>query len=50
MVGVLVVGFVANLLIRPVNPRFHMESGRVVGEEKESAVSGSSGKAAGSES
>src|SRR5918993_73864 len=25
MVGVLVVGFVANLLVRPVNPRFHME-------------------------
>ena len=49
MVGVLVVGFVANLLIRPVNPRFHMESGREEGEEKESAVSGSSGKSAGSE-
>ena len=28
MVGVLVVGFVANLLVRPVDPRFHMEPGR----------------------
>ena len=27
MVGVLAVGFVANLLVRPVDPRFHMESG-----------------------
>ena len=25
MVGVLIVGFVANLLVRPVDPRFHME-------------------------
>ncbi len=28
MVGVLVVGFVANLLVRPVDPRFHEPSGR----------------------
>jgi hypothetical protein len=28
MVGVLIVGFIANLLIRPVNPRFHEETGR----------------------
>jgi MFS family permease len=47
MVGVLVVGFVANLLVRPVNPRFHMESGREEEREKESTASG---KAAGSES
>jgi MFS family permease len=47
MVGVLAVGFVANLLVRPVNPRFHMESGGEEGREKESTASG---KAAGSES
>src|SRR5215203_6010015 len=50
MVGVLAVGFVANLLVRPVNPRFHMESGQEEEREKESTASGSSGKAAGSES
>ncbi|MGI9121425.1 MAG: L-lactate MFS transporter, partial [Rubrobacter sp.] len=49
MVGVLAVGFVANLLVRPVDPRFHMESGQEEGREKESTASGSSGKAAGSE-
>jgi MFS family permease len=47
MVGILVVGFVANLLVRPVDPRFHMESGRDEEREKESTASG---KAAGSES
>jgi len=47
MVGVLAVGFVANLLVRPVDPRFHMESGRGEEHEKESTASG---KAAGSES
>ena len=47
MVGVLVVGFVANLLVRPVDPRFHMESG---GEEEREKESTASGKAAGSES
>jgi MFS family permease len=47
MVGVLAVGFVANLLVRPVDPRFHMESGREEEHEKESTASG---KAAGSES
>jgi MFS family permease len=47
MVGVLAVGFVANLLVRPVNPRFHMESGGEDGRVKESTASG---KAAGSES
>jgi len=46
---VLAVGFVANMLVRPVDPRFHMESGREEGREKESTVSGSSGKAAGSD-
>ncbi len=50
MVGVLAVGFAANLLVRPVNPRFHMESGPEGEPEKESTASGSSGKAAGSES
>ena len=47
MVGVLAVGFVANLLVRPVDPRFHMEPGREEEHEKESTASG---KAAGSES
>jgi hypothetical protein len=47
MVGVLAVGFVANLLVRPVDPMFHMESGREEESEKESTASG---KAAGSES
>ncbi len=47
MVGVLVVGFVANLLVRPVDPRFHMEPGREEEQEKESTASG---QAAGSES
>ena len=47
MVGVLAVGFVANLLVRPVDPRFHMEPGREVEHKKESTASG---KAAGSES
>ena len=38
MVGVLAVGFVANLLVRPVDPRFHMEP---EGErEKETSASG----------
>ena len=46
MVGVLIVGFVANLLVRPVDPRFHMESGRREGEDEKSSVSG---KTAGSE-
>jgi hypothetical protein len=46
MVGVLVMGFIANLLIRPVNPRFHMESEREEEREKDSPVSG---RAAGSE-
>ncbi|HYQ83658.1 MAG TPA: hypothetical protein VEP28_06595, partial [Rubrobacter sp.] len=50
MVGVLAVGFVANMLVRPVDPRFHMESGGEEEREKESTASGSSGKAAGSES
>ncbi|MGI8909214.1 MAG: L-lactate MFS transporter [Rubrobacteraceae bacterium] len=40
MVGVLVVGFIANMLVRPVDPRFHMESGRKEGREKDSTVSG----------
>jgi MFS family permease len=47
MVGVLAVGFVANLLVRPVDSMFHMESGREEESEKESTASG---KAAGSES
>ena len=47
MVGVLIVGFVANLLVRPVDPRFHMEPGREGEPEKESTASG---RAAGSES
>jgi hypothetical protein len=46
MVGVLVVGFVANLQVRPVDPRFHMEPEPEGEREEESAVSGS---AAGSE-
>ena len=46
MVGVLAVGFVANLLVRPVDPRFHMEPEPEGEREEESAVSGS---AAGSE-
>jgi len=40
MVGVLVVGFIANMLVRPVDPRFHMESGREEEREKDSTVSG----------
>jgi MFS family permease len=47
MVGVLVVGFVANLLVRSVDPRFHTEPEREEEREKESTASG---KAAGSES
>jgi MFS family permease len=35
MVGVLVVGFIANLLIRPVNERFHEPAGRHVRFERE---------------
>jgi MFS family permease len=46
MVGVLVVGFIANLLVRPVDPRFHMEPEREGDRENESTVSG---KTAGSE-
>jgi MFS family permease len=46
MVGVLAVGFVANLLVRPVDPKFHMEPGPEDEPEKESTASG---KAAGSE-
>jgi hypothetical protein len=38
--GVLVVGFIANLLIRSVNPRFHMQSGPEDEHEEESTVSG----------
>ena len=49
MVGVLAVGFVANLLVRPVDSRFHMESGQEDGHEKESTASTGSGKAAGSD-
>jgi len=40
MVGVLTVGFVANLLVRPVDPRFHMESSQEEGRDRESTVSG----------
>jgi MFS family permease len=47
MVGVLAVGFVANLLVRPVDPRFYMEPGPEGEPEKESTASG---RAAGSES
>jgi hypothetical protein len=47
MVGVLAVGFVANLMVRPVDPRFHMEPEPEGEPEKESTVSG---RAAGSES
>jgi MFS family permease len=44
MVGVLVIGFVANLLVRPVDSRFHMD--RYEDREKETA---SQGATAGSE-
>ena len=44
MVGVLVVGFVANLLVRPVDSRFHMD--QEAGREMEAA---SPGATAGSE-
>jgi len=40
MVGVLAVGFIANLLVRPVDPRFHMESSQEEGRDRESTVSG----------
>ncbi|MEJ7631219.1 MAG: OFA family MFS transporter [Rubrobacteraceae bacterium] len=40
MVGVLAVGFVANLLVRPVDPRFHMESSQEESRDRESTVSG----------
>lgn len=40
MVGVLAVGFVANLLVRPVDSRFHMEPEREEESAKESTVSG----------
>jgi len=40
MVGVLVVGFIANLLIRPVDPRFHMEPGPEGELAEEPTVSG----------
>jgi hypothetical protein len=40
MVGVLAVGFVANLLVRPVDSRFHMQ--REEGRERETSVSGTS--------
>ena len=40
MVGVLAVGFIANLLVRPVDPRFHMESEREEERDRESTVSG----------
>jgi hypothetical protein len=46
VVGVLAVDFIANLLVRHVDPRFHMESGPEVEHEKESTVSG---RTAGSE-
>ncbi len=46
MVGVLIVGFIANLLVRPVDPRFHMESERGEESDEKSTVSG---KPAGSE-
>src|SRR4051794_37254251 len=35
MVGVLVVGFIANLMIRPVDERFHEAEGAAVGEHDE---------------
>jgi MFS family permease len=41
MVGVLAVGFIANLLVRLVDPRFHMEPERKDGREQESTVCGS---------
>jgi MFS family permease len=41
MVGVLAVGFIANLLVRPVDPRFHMEPKRKDEREQESTGSGS---------
>jgi hypothetical protein len=47
MVGVLVVGFVANLLVRPVDPRFHMESEPEGDLAEESAVSGSAASSEG---
>jgi hypothetical protein len=38
MVGVLVVGDKANLLVRPVDPKFHMEPEREGDREKEPPV------------
>ncbi len=47
MVGILVVGFIANLLVRPVDPGFHMESGPEDEHEEESTVSGRTARSEG---
>jgi hypothetical protein len=39
MAGLLVIGFIANFLVKPVDPKFHMGEDS---EEKESASSASS--------
>ncbi len=40
MVGILAVGFVANLLVRPVNPKFHEAEGAVPDHHKDDVVHG----------
>jgi len=47
MVGVLVVGFIANLLIRPVDPRFHEGASEERSERSRTATAGSPAVAAG---
>jgi MFS family permease len=41
LAGLLVVGFVANLLVRPVNPKWHMSEGDVAAEHAKHAPAGS---------
>ena len=38
MIGLLVIGFVCNELIKPVNPRFHEPDAATAAEKKEAAA------------
>ena len=46
LAGLLVVGFVANLLVRPVNPKWHMSEADVAAEQAKLKASSSTAAAA----
>jgi MFS family permease len=49
LAGLLVVGFIANLLVRPVNPKWHMSEADVAAEQAKVKAAPSNGSAPGSD-